>query len=204
MTISPEYQTMQLFIDKVAELENSRFVKSISQEFHLDIHFEPDKLKIVSVRPDQDNINAFILSFRFFIQKRDGVSIMESQNKSMKKIFDSNFVTDQERGNFYTVSKNIDSFFLESTNMTIYDENISNYTLMDTFIYGSLAHTNKSKAEKFNLWMSREDAREFLWHKFSIIILTVLQGVQCIRDMLKIIIDRNKAYLEASYIQSSV
>lgn len=145
MTFNSVYPTLQLFIDKVTELENSRFMEKISQKLSLDIHIETNNLQITSTRPDQDNINGFALPFRFFIQKRDGISIREPENKPLQDIFASDLVTDQERNKFHAISKEINSFLSESSNITIYNENITNNMLMDVFMYGCLAHANNDK-----------------------------------------------------------
>jgi hypothetical protein len=192
MTFNSVYPTLQLFIEKVAELENSRFMEKILQRFSLDLHIENNNLEFTSDRPDKDNINGFALPFRFFIQKRDGISIKEPDNKQLKDIFDSDFITDQERNKFHTISKEINSFLSESSNITIYNENITNNTLLDVFMYGNLSHANNDKKQKFDLWMSRKEAIEPLWHKFCIIILTILQAIKFIRDMFETIIIRHK------------
>lgn len=190
MSFDSEYPDLQLFIDKAYKLENSAFVKKITQDFRLDIDIdiERDKpIQITSIRPDQENIDAFILTFRFFIQDKETISI-----RNLQKFFDSSLVNIEEKNKFDSIREKLNSFLGESSNLIIYEENISNGMLMDTFIYGELSHATKGKKEKFNLWMSREDGREFFWHKFSIIIFTVLKAIQCIRDMLLIIIERYK------------
>ena len=182
---------LELFIEKADKLENSGFVKKIKkEEFTLDINIDllrEDPLKIRSIRPNQENIDAFILTFRFFIQDNEATSI-----RKLQKFFDSEFVTNEEKSKFNAARTKLNSFLSESTNLIFKDENISNQMLMDTFIYGGLSHAKKSKKEKFDLWMSRYDAQEFFWHKFLLTIFTVLQSIQYIKNMLLTVITRNK------------
>ena len=162
----------------------------IRQEFTLDINIDlsrSDVSEVRSIRPNQENIDAFILTFRFFIQDNEAISI-----RNLQKFFDSNFVTNEEKNKFNAIRKSLNDFLSKSSNLIFKEENISNSLLMDTFIYGGLSHATKKKKEKFDLWMSRNDAQEFFWHKFAIIIFTVLQAIQSIRDMLLIVIERNK------------
>lgn len=190
MAFDSHLPELNLFIDKTDKLENSGFVKKINEEFTLDISIDfsrEEALQIRSIRPNQENIDAFILTFRFFIQDNEAISI-----RNLQKFFDSEFVTNEEKSKFNAVRENLNSFLSESTNLTFKDENISNSVLMDTFIYGGLSHATKSKKEKFDLWMSRDDAQEFFWHKFSIIIFRVLQAIQYIKNMLLTVIARNK------------
>lgn len=181
---------LELFIEKANKLENSGFVNKIKEEFTLDVSIDlsrEDPLKIRSIRPNQENIDAFILTFRFFIQDNEATSI-----RNLQKFFDSEFVTNEEKNRFNAVRKNLNSFLSESTNLIFKDENISNYMLMDTFIYGDLSHAKKPKKDKFNLWMSRGYAQEFFWHKFLIIIFSVLQSIQYIKNILLTVVARNK------------
>ncbi|TAK63180.1 hypothetical protein [Methylobacter sp.] len=190
MAFGSELPALELFIDKTSKLENSGFVNKIRQEFTLDINIDlsrTDVLEVRSIRPNQENIDAFILTFRFFIQDNEAISI-----RKLQKFFDSNFVTNEEKTKFNAIRKSLNDFLSENSNLIFKEENISNSLLMDTFIYGGLSHATKGKKEKFDLWMSRDDAQEFFWHKFSIIIFTVLQAIQSIRDMLLIVIERNK------------
>ena len=78
MAFDSELPALELFIDKTYKLENSGFVNKIRQEFTLDIKIDlshTDILEIRSIRPNQENIDAFILTFRFFIQDNEAISI---------------------------------------------------------------------------------------------------------------------------------
>ncbi len=66
MAFDSEFPVLELFIDKTHKLENSGFVNKIRQEFTLDINIDfsrTDVLEITSIRPNQENIDAFILTF---------------------------------------------------------------------------------------------------------------------------------------------
>jgi hypothetical protein len=69
MAFDSHLPELELFIEKADKLENSGFVKKIKEEFTLDISIDlsrEDPLNIRSIRPNQENIDAFILTFRFF------------------------------------------------------------------------------------------------------------------------------------------
>ena len=209
MTFSSEYSTLQLFIDKAAELENSRFMKSILKEFSLDVIVEPNNpiqvLQVISTRPDQEDINGFILPFRFFVEKNDGIAIIEPHNQPLKDIFSSDFVTDQEREKFHSVIREINVFLSERADIEMYGETITNKVMMEVFMYGRLSHgspsgRNKEKKQKFDLWMSMVDTKDVLWHNFFIIIICILQAIQCIRDIFrKVIFRRNISSYQIRY-----
>jgi hypothetical protein len=165
MAFDSEFPVLELFIDKTHKLENSGFVNKIRQEFTLDINIDfsrTDVLEITSIRPNQENIDAFILTFRFFIQDNEAISI-----RNLKKFFDSNFVTNDEKNKFNAIRTSLNNFLSESSSFIFKEENISNRVLMETFIYGGLSHATKGKKEKFDLWMSRDDAREFFGINFQ-------------------------------------
>jgi len=188
MTFDSTYPTLKRFIDKCSKLENSRFVKSISQEFRLGLNITSGgPLKVTSIRPDQDNIDAFILNFRYFIQDNEPTSI-----RNLKEFFNSSFVTKEEKNKFNSLRRNIQKYLSSSSNLAIFEKEFSHGELMDTFIYGGISHATEVKEQKFHSLMKREDAKEFFWHKFIIIISFMLNAIKYIRDMLIIIIERHK------------
>ncbi|WDE09367.1 hypothetical protein [Thalassomonas haliotis] len=189
MTFDSIYPTLKRYIEKCNKLEKSRFTESLSKEFKLEINITSGgPLETSCIRPDQDNIDAFVLNFRYFIQNNEPTSI-----RNLTQFFNSDLVTQEERSNFNLLRSNIKDFLSSSSNLAMFEKNFSHSDLMDVFIYGGISHATKDKAEKFNSIMEREDASEFFWHKFIIILSFMMQAIVYLKNMLIIIIERHKA-----------
>jgi len=182
------YPTLKRFIDKCNKLEKSRFIESLTKEFSLEIAFSScAALETTSIRPDQDNIDAFILNFRYFIQNNEPTSI-----RNLSNFFNSELVTHEERDNFNLLRSNIDKFLSSSSNIAMFEKEFSHRELMDVFIYGGISHATKEKAERFDSIMARQDASEFFWHKFITILSYMMQAITYLKNMLIIIVNRHK------------
>jgi hypothetical protein len=188
MTFDSIYPTLERYVEKCNKLEKSRFSESLSNEFKLEINITSgESIETNCIRPDQDNIDAFILNFRFFIQNNEPTSL-----RQLTKIFDSNFVTQEEQNNFNLLRSNISDFLSSSSNLAMFEKNFSHGELMDIFIYGGISHATKDKAEKFDSIMARGDAREFFWHKFVIVLSYMMEAIVYLKKEILTIIQRNK------------
>ena len=190
MKFESAYPTLKLFIEKSIKLENSLFVKSIKKEFRLGFNLEVGKeMKVTSIRPQQEEIDAFSLTYRFFIQDNEAISI-----RRLQEIFSSKLVTVEEKKKYNTIRKNLNSFLSESANLVFKEENLSHRVIMETVLYGELSHANRDKKQKFDTWMdSTELFSEAIWHKFIDIIFTALHAIKCIKTILEDVISRNES-----------
>jgi hypothetical protein len=188
MTFDSIYPILTRYIEKCNKLENSRFTESILKELKLEINItRGEPIKTTCIRPDQDNIDAFILNFRYFIQDNEPTTI-----RKVSQIFESMLVTKEERSNFNSLRNNIKEFLSSSSNLAMFDKNFSHGELMNVFIYGGIPHATKGKAERYNSIMVREDTSEIFWHKFVIILSFMIQAIVYLKNMLLVIISRHK------------
>ena len=147
------------------------------------------EIEVTSIRPEQESIDAFVLTFRFFIQDNETISI-----RNLKKIFDSNLVTKKEKEEYNLMRLELNKFLSESANIELMGDKPTNREIMDTVLFGELSHANKEKEERYQQWMSgMELSREFIWHKFIISIMHVVNVVQRIKCIFCSIISRNLA-----------
>jgi len=97
MTYNSAYPILKLFISKTKKLENSSFLESLIKEFRLGLNIEVGKpVQVTSIRPQQESIDAFILTFRFFIQDNETISL-----RNLEKIFESNLATEKDKNSEY-------------------------------------------------------------------------------------------------------
>jgi len=135
--------------------------------------------------PDRDAIEAFILTFRFFIQNNEGCSfgnIGETYNA---------LDIPQELKDKYNEARNHLNDYLdtEMPSIVINGEKITRRRLLDVFVYGGLAHANPEKKELFDAWMRIPFLSEYLQMSFVSILIDVVRVINYVygvnEDVLK-------------------
>jgi hypothetical protein len=75
---------MRLFNEKAEKLANSRFLDSVQKGRQTTISMGDDQpLTVERKGPDAEATNAMLLTFRFFFNKRDGISLSPQRAGSL-------------------------------------------------------------------------------------------------------------------------
>ena len=101
--------------------------------------------------PSEESIDSFVLTFRFFIQDNENTSL-----RNITTTYQAAHI-DQEFSDRLESARSATNQLLDSPNLfNISVNNItpSNRDVMETFIYGGLAHANPDKYNEFKDWMS--------------------------------------------------
>jgi len=171
-------KALMLFIEKADKLKNSSFVTRIINNSGVDLSFGVGKPTVVKRRgPDDENIDAFILTFRFFIQDNESISL-----RNIKDVFHSDLAKEEEKNNFDEARNNLNTY-LEGNTMFNIDGMIKRRELMEVFIFGGLSHANTAKKEKYDKWMRSEILAPFMQNEFSVIIFEVLNIIVFVRNL---------------------
>lgn len=182
-----EFKILRLFNEKVDRLQNSSFAKRYGDELpeviatwqSVETTRTSDKdVEMTGVvvshlsQHDQDSIDAFVLTFRMFIQKSDRVSL-----KSLEKIYNKSWMPEEAKASFIEAKRAVDEYLASDIFLEVKGESISRGFLVDTILYGGLAHSDASKESKFRKW-TRSGAAGFIWVEF----------VVAMKDMLKYLV----------------
>ena len=162
---------LRLFIEKASKLVDSGFVKSLENSGLTLSGGAGKPLKVTRLGPNQQEIDAFVLTFRFFIQGKDRIS-----PKEFKAVFHSEFTTQEERTTFDKVRAELDEF-LHGPSALDDGGKITREELMHAFIYGGLAHANVSKKERYDKWMANPSFAGLIENEFVLILDQVLVAV---------------------------
>ncbi|EIN00428.1 hypothetical protein WQE_15396 [Paraburkholderia hospita] len=201
---SDEFRQQLLgFNKKVLRLENSRFFSGPAVTFSL--NRQPAKIpsakelldedgKLVwklemqmSVRDvdlhhyDRDNVEAFILTYRMLTQNNDRYSIARlAENYQFAHwLFRDGFERIRERNS---------SFLATESSFQPQGVPVSYREILDTIIYGELAHSNKRKAAMFDRWTQWPAHEKLLWFVFD-------HALRCSMEILRHLRDINAATL---------
>lgn len=188
MTEEHAIATLKLFIEKADRLAGSNFVKHTISGSGVNLTWSIGKPAVVTRKgPDQENIDAFVLTFRFFVQDNERISLRKFAN-----VFHSSFVLPDETADFDRVRNHINTF-LDSATMFDFGGKIPRRELMEIFIYGGLSHANQAKKEKYDAWMANGLLAPFMQNEFVVTLFEVVNAIVYIRNRSEIVLKRIQA-----------
>lgn len=172
---------LKLFNEKVDKLIKSRFVKHIQENKGMKVSIRSsigEKVNISHNLPDQDAIDAFVLTIRFFIQDNESTSL-----RNMTKLYDDITVSSSIKDDFNWVRNKLNSELNKNSMFNLQHKQLSRGEIFDTFIYGGLAHANKEKKEDFDKWMSIEPLAAFVVAEFNNVLIYFLDCIAYVRKV---------------------
>ncbi|UFW46284.1 MULTISPECIES: hypothetical protein [Bradyrhizobium] len=132
----------------------------------------------------QDEIDAFILSYRIFSQRNDRLSIA-----SLAGIYDKEWMPPSARACFEDARKQLNDHLDGPATVTFPDGFMLERTLVNVIIYGGLAHSNKQKAKIFESW-ENSGVMGFMWADFMAYAKEAVETLKYMRGL-------NRAVIEA-------
>lgn len=184
--IEKQINALNLFNEKVRELFDLSFVKTITKPnsgFSLSgERKENGSFKMISTinGPSIEAIKAFVLTFRFFIQVNESISL-----RNIAEIYESNNIEHQQREFFNSARDSVNSMLNSPNlfNLKFNDSIPTNRRIMDVFVYGGLAHANPEKYKTYKEWMSFPPAAVILQTCFNSILGQILQALDYIEKV---------------------
>ncbi len=184
--VEKQISALQLFNEKVRELLELSFVKAIadpSAGFCLSGERQKDgDFKILSTvkGPSTEAVKAFVLTFRFFVQDNETISL-----HNIASLYDSRNIDPQQRAHFQTTRNEINKM-LDAPNIVNLNYNgvtPTNRHVMEVFVYGGLAHANPEKYSTYKEWMSFSPAAALMQACFNAILGNVLLALEHIEQI---------------------
>jgi len=183
-------EALELFNEKAEKLRNCRFTKTLFKEksgFRMSM--KKDKpIETERWGPDEDSIDAFVLTFRFFIQDNE-----KSSFTNMAKIYDKLSISKKKKVLFKDARNNLNKF-LDSTpvaKIVINGKSFTHRDIYEIFIYGGLSHANESKKTMYDLWMNTP-LRDMAINNFVYILGTVMNFISYVQNLNKEVIKELK------------
>ena len=176
-----EIARLKLFNEKAKRLLESRFVKHIlrSKKISFGVRAEKGKpIQISTTLPDQDSIDAFVLTFRYFIQNNERCSF-----GNLAKTYSKSFIPKEMRKEYFEARKRLNDYLDSPASLKYGDEPLSRRRVFDVFVYGGLAHAHQKKKEVFSKWMENPIVRGFFEAEFASILFTTLRIIQYVAKL---------------------
>ena len=170
---------LELFNEKAAKLSNSSFLKrTVAGQT---VRFKGGlgwPIEVVGSGPDQENIDAFVLTFRFFIQNNELCSFA-----NLAKVYESSIISDVHRAAFQEVRQNLNTY-LDSECVVVEAHGIdTKRKVMEIFIFGGLSHANKSLKCYYDKWINDDRIRPLILLEFVLIIRTIWAAIDFVAGL---------------------
>jgi len=158
-----DLEALELFNGKAEILKNSSFVKFLlEQKPGFTISWDKDESMRTETRwPNEEAIRAFILTFRFFIQKRE-----KSSFRRMARVYDNLPISQEKKELFKNARKKLNEFLDSNSPLAINEQFLTYRQILWTFIYGEFAHANEKYKPMYDQWMSYGIFTMMLYHEF--------------------------------------
>ena len=177
---------LKLYNEKVEELLKGSFVKAVTSPnagFSLAGERQEDgsfSMRSAVRGPSKEAIKAFVLTFRFFIQDNDKISL-----RNIASLYKASNIDAEQKRNFKSARDAINNM-LDLPNFINLNYNgitPTNREIMDVFIYGGLAHANSEKYKRYKEWMSFPPAAAMLQTCFNMILGHILHALAYIEQV---------------------
>jgi hypothetical protein len=166
-------EVLKLFNEKANRLQNTRYIRIVKNgRMSVGIAGRKGAFKVTKKLPDKDAIEAFVLTFRYFIQDNERCSF-----RKLAKIYSSPVVSRDVRNEFTRTRNSLNNYLGLPSAFNYHKQNVSKRKLMEVFIYGDLAHANKRKKKLFDDWM-KNPLKDVIELEFDIVLLGVLNVIQ--------------------------
>ncbi len=175
---------LQLFNEKAEELLSSTFTKKILEEgTEVNLHWSQktgeERTKFERKGPNIEEIKAFLIDYRFFIQNNE-----RSSFRNLKELYSSDLLKAKFESHFDSARDALNNF-LDSSSVPIEynDKNLTPREVMDTFIYGEFAHANEDKEKLFKEWQSIPPFFPLIENEFVSSLIKVLDIINYVKNL---------------------
>ena len=148
-------KALRLFNEKADKLARLSFMEKIRHpDAGVTIKFDNPKDGTPTVTqerrgPEEESIDAFVLTFRYFIQDNEQTSFRNMEQHYLAAPLDPTL--QQE---FVKLRKGINDYLDEQVNINYNNEDLTRRRIMDVSVYGGFSHANEEKRRLYKTWMS--------------------------------------------------
>ena len=172
---------LKLFNEKAKRLLGSRFVEYILRKKRVSFEVRAkrgEKVETSTTLPDQDAIDAFVLTFRYFVQNNERCSF-----GNLAKTYSKPSIPMEIKKEYSEARKRLNDYLDSPASLKFGDEPLTKRRVLDVFVYGGLAHANPKKKEVFDKWMENPIVRGFFEVEFVSILIFALRIIQYVAGL---------------------
>lgn len=162
--------SLKLFNKKAERLQTCKFVEEFKRDSCYSIvSMAGQPVEVTRFGPDQDAIDAFVLTIRFFIQDNE-----KSSFRNLAGIYKLAVIPKKEKNSFVFARDTLNAYLDSPTSFQFNTIHLNHRDILNTFIYGGLAHSNKIKKDRYDKWMDHPILAPMLTNEFVVIMYQVM------------------------------
>ncbi|MFX0202058.1 MAG: hypothetical protein ACFFCW_38595 [Candidatus Hodarchaeota archaeon] len=172
--------SLRLFNEKYEKLRSLSFYRKVFKEkTGVTVSRKAgEPVKVLRRGPKAESIDAFVLTFRFFIQDNE-----KSSFRNIAEVYENLPISQQKKELFKNSRTNLNAFLDSPSMFKIIDESPTRRDILETFIYGNLAHANKGKKETYDQWMSYPAFNQLIINEFVFILGIVMNFITYVKNL---------------------
>ena len=194
-----EFELLVAFNDKVSRLERTRFAKRFETE-HPEVLMSFEELKITDLgngqlnffgklkswvpQFDQDEIDAFVLTYRILTQNNDRLSL-----DRVSEVYEKDWMPSEASALFSKAREHLNDYLDSAATMEFGPNQIAIREVVEIVVYGGLAHSNPQKAQIFNSWTANEGISGLMWVEFQAAMRKALYVFRFLRQLNEAVIN---------------
>ncbi|MHA2331341.1 MAG: hypothetical protein ACXAEU_04880 [Candidatus Hodarchaeales archaeon] len=130
--------------------------------------------------PNQEAIDAFVLTFRFFYQNNEVSSI-----NNLAEAYDRLSISESLKDKFIDGRNRLNKYLDGSTTINIiYNERqLRRRDILEIIVYGGLAHANPNKKAVYDSWKNMVGFWGIIQNQFQVILLTFFKYVNYFKNL---------------------
>ena len=173
-------RSLKLFNEKAEKLAGNNFSRRVfEQDSGVTISAAEGQPVVVERRgPDQESIEVFVLTLRFFIQDNEPSSL-----RNVAKVYDVVLVSSELKERFREARQLLNDYLRSATYHATQGGRLTNQDVLDTFVWGGLAHANPGMKERYDEWMSFGGFSEVFWNTLVVVLATFMKAIAYIHDL---------------------
>lgn len=171
---------LRLFNEKSGKLKRCSFTRLVF-EHESSISFSAkinEAIKTQRTGPAEESIDAFSLTFRFFIQDNEKMSF-----RNLTTIYNDLPISQLQKESFTNARTELNNFLASFCPISVNNERLSNRHILEVFMYGGLSHANGKKKVLYDAWMANPLLSQFLQNEFVVILGNVMKVIAYVQDL---------------------
>ncbi len=128
--------------------------------------------------PDEEAIDAFVLTFRYFIQDNEQTSFRNMEQHYLAAPLDPAL-----QKQFVDLRTEINKYLDESLNINYNNEDLTRRRVMDVCVYGGFSHANEDKRRLYKTWMGDPFMGKWIEHEFVSTLGNIHHAIAIIKSL---------------------
>ncbi len=180
-------EALGVFNEQADRLESLGFTKTIvSTPLTFNFQYDSEKgggaWRTGPPGPGHESIDAFVLTFRQFFQNNDAISF-GNMAKHYAALRADDAIPEELAEEYGEARAALNRFLDAETNINHNDRQLTHGYILDVFVYGVLAHTNKEKRAVYQQWQAVPIMLPMITYQFTAIMREVLGVIFGVRDI---------------------